>query len=76
MAANEATVRIDLLGMEPFKTFVGKIARADALIRTMSVEEAKALPTSAARGIMLLQEAMREIAPDPAPSEGEPESST
>jgi hypothetical protein len=76
MAANEAIVRVELTGMEPFKSFVGKVARADALFRSMSVEEAKGLPASVCEGIMLLQGAMREIAPDPAPVEGEPESST
>ena len=62
----DATVNIEVTGMEPFAQFIAKIAQANDAFRSLSVEEVKALPTSAAEGIAKLQSALRALAGEPA----------
>jgi hypothetical protein len=62
----DATVNIKVTGMEPFAQFIGKAAQANDAFRSLSAEEAKALPAKAAEGIAKLQSALRALAGEPA----------
>lgn len=57
----DAVVHVNVTNLEPFKRFIGKVAEAHAAFYGMTVEEAKALPDSAVRGVMAVQEALRSL---------------
>jgi hypothetical protein len=57
MAAPLATVHI--ADLEPVAGFIRAVSEADAVLRSMTKEQAYALPEQAARGMFLLQQAMR-----------------
>jgi hypothetical protein len=54
-----ATVDVRLTGVEPVMGFITKVAEADALMRSMTKDQAVALPDEAARAMFLIQEALR-----------------
>lgn len=61
----DATVNIKVTDMEPFARFIGRIVAANDAFRDLSVEEVKALPANAAKGIAELQAALRELGKGP-----------
>jgi hypothetical protein len=62
----EVTVNIKVTDLEPFARFIGRIVAANDAFRSLSVEEAKALPANAAKGMTELQSALRSLAGVPA----------
>lgn len=62
----DVTVNVKITDLEPFARFIGKIAAANDAFRSLSAEEAKALPVNAATGIAELQSALRSLAGVPA----------
>jgi hypothetical protein len=61
----DATVNIKVTDMEPFARFIGRIVAANDAFRSLSAEEAEALPANAAKGIAELQAALRELSNRP-----------
>lgn len=64
----DVVVHVKVADLEPFAQFIGKITQANDAFRSLTAEEAKALPPKAAEGMAKLQSALRTLAAQNEPS--------
>ena len=59
--AQVARVEVTLCDVQPVARFIASVCRADAMIRSMTAQEAAALPETVAAGVAELQAAVRSL---------------
>jgi hypothetical protein len=59
--AQVARVEVTLCDVQPVARFIAAVCRADAMIRSMTAQEAAALPETVAAGVAELQSAVQAL---------------